>query len=238
MGGGNRTGLAIELVRPVVASWWTVVAAICLGIAAGLVAVQYTPRAYRSTVTVAVTPGIADPPGSIVASPEVLGRLVELAPPAGAGHAAARRRLHGRIATWSDPDGSLVIGVRDEDPERAVQLADALGRVFASRPGYALLRGASPPLRRPAPDRVWAAAFGIVAGLVTFVGPLLVRSAVNPVIWHGLSIHGSSTPALVEIPHVETPDSAGSRQRRLWVNAGLSVLSAAVLVATLLLVSA
>lgn len=128
-----RKALAVELTRPLVDSWWTVVAGVCLGLTAALVALRYT-----------------------------------LPPPQG-------------------------------------------------------------------PGEIQVAALGLVVGLMLFVGPPVVRAAVNPVISNELTVRGlTGVPVLAGIPRVETRDTRAAARRRTTLNLVLSVMSVSVLAAVVL----
>jgi hypothetical protein len=93
------------------------------------------------------------------------------------------------------------------------------------------LRRVPPPPEGPAEMQVFA--LGIVVGLMVFVGPPVVRSAVNPVIFNEPTIRGlTDVPFLAGIPRVSTQDTREAARRRLLLNAVLSVVAAIVLVAT------
>ena len=130
-----RRALAVELTRPLVDSWWTVVAGVCLGLAAGMVALRY------------------------------------VSPP---------------------PDG---------------------------------------------PGQLQVIALGLVIGLMLFVGPPVVRSAVNPVISSERTMRGlTDVPLLVGIPRVSTQDTREAARRRKLLNTFLSFLATTVLVVTALVI--
>jgi len=126
-----RKALGVELIRPLMVSWWTIVAGICIGLAAALVSLRRVP------------------------------------PP---------------------PEG---------------------------------------------PAELQVVALGIVMGLMVFVGPPVVRSAVNPVIASESTIRGlTDVPLLGGIPRVSTQDTREAARRRFLLNTFLSVVAAIVLVAT------
>lgn len=51
-----KTGALLELAGVLLASWWTVVAGACFGLAGGMVALKYLPKTYRASTKILVTP--------------------------------------------------------------------------------------------------------------------------------------------------------------------------------------
>lgn len=94
-----------------------------------------------------------------------------------------------------------------------------------------VLEFASVPTNPYAPQPLRFYGIGVVLGCLLFVGPLLVRSLLSPII---LSEEGfralSDVPVLVSIPNLDS--SRGVVLNRLFKNLAFSVLSGAVLVAT------
>jgi len=89
----------------------------------------------------------------------------------------------------------------------------------------------------PEPVQVWL--LGVAIGLIVFVGPPLVRTAVNPVICSEPAIRDiTEVPLLATIPQIKTPLTAGASRRRVTVNVGLSALCAGALVVVTLLTMA
>jgi polysaccharide chain length determinant protein (PEP-CTERM system associated) len=96
-------------------------------------------------------------------------------------------------------------------------------------------RAASVPVR-PVKPFVFGGHVGI--GLLLFVGPLVVRRLLNPVILSQTALRGfSDVPLLVAIPALPTPDVAREARRRRVQNLGISTLALAALVAAVALVS-
>lgn len=131
----SRNAWTAELTRPLVDSWWTVVAGVCFGLAAAMVALDYVPSA---------------------------------------------------------PNG---------------------------------------------PGELQVFALGLVIGLMVFVGPPLVRSAVNPVICSEPTMRRlTEVPILVGIPRVSTQDTREAARRRRLLNVFLSGLAIVALAATAMVV--
>ena len=94
-----------------------------------------------------------------------------------------------------------------------------------------VLEYASVPMFPYAPDPLRVSAVGVMLGCLLFVGPLLARNLLNPVI---LSEKGFQTyaefPVLVSIPNLHDPKKAN--RRRFFKNLGLAGVSIAALVIT------
>jgi len=94
-----------------------------------------------------------------------------------------------------------------------------------------------PPTSAPQPVKVCL--LGVAIGLIVFVGPPLIRTAVNPVICSEAAIRDlTEVPVLATIPRIETPDTAGESRRRITLNVGLAMLSAVALAAVAVLTMA
>ncbi len=52
----GKAAVILELAGVLLASWWTVVAGACFGLAGGMVAVKYLPKTYRASTKILVTP--------------------------------------------------------------------------------------------------------------------------------------------------------------------------------------
>jgi hypothetical protein len=230
------------LARPLLDSWWAVVAGVCFGLAAGLIGFELAPKDYRAAVTITMEPGTASAERfrAAASAPAVVARLAERSG-LSAGSPEAReavvRRLARSISTSPMPaPGAHELAVRAGDPQEAARLANTLGEILATSDGsYELARRASPPSRPVAPRPIEVYLLGLVVGLIVFVGPPVVGSAVNPVIRNETAI-GDLTrlPVLVCIPRVSTPDNREDSRRRFLLNVFLSVVSAFGLVATIL----
>ena len=93
------------------------------------------------------------------------------------------------------------------------------------------LRYTAPPPQGPGPYQVLT--LGLVVGLMLFVGPAIVRAAMNPVISSEPTMRGlTDVPLLVSIPRVSTQDTREAARRRLLLNGFLSFVAVAVLVMT------
>jgi hypothetical protein len=85
-----------------------------------------------------------------------------------------------------------------------------------------------------APPRGPLLALGILTGCLLFVGPLLTRRFLNPIISckEGL-LSLSGVPVLARIPRIQTPGASRERAGYWIKNLALSLLSVAALVAAL-----
>jgi hypothetical protein len=87
------------------------------------------------------------------------------------------------------------------------------------------------------PGELQVFALGLVIGLMVFVGPPLVRSAVNPVICSEPTMRRlTEVPILVGIPRVSTQDTREAARRRRLLNVFLSGLAIVALAATAMVV--
>jgi len=225
--------LAAELARPLLDSWWTVVAGVCLGLAAGMLGYSHVPKEYRATVTMAVEADGGSVAGLYDAATdhEVLTRLVahERLPVGSATTPEAQiRGLTRHISVAPLPeDGVLALTVGAAEPDDASRVANALGDVIsgAGTP-YTVAARATTPSRPFAPRPIVVYALGVIIGLIIFAGLPLARSAVNPVICNAATIRDmTGTPVLISIPRVSTQETRGDSRRRSLVNVLLSVVS-------------
>ena len=84
----------------------------------------------------------------------------------------------------------------------------------------------------PVPQRYYA--LGVAAGLVLFVGPLLVLRLLNPSVSSESGLQSmTDVPVLVSIPRIQTPRYRGIGVRRLAKNLSLSAVCTAALVAAM-----
>jgi polysaccharide chain length determinant protein (PEP-CTERM system associated) len=80
----------------------------------------------------------------------------------------------------------------------------------------------------PQPPRVYA--LGLAVGLMLFVGPLVVRRLLNPLVSSEAGLRAiTEIPVLVSIPRVATRENRGAARMRLLKNLGFSVVSTAVM---------
>lgn len=233
MSGKARSALAAELARPLLDSWWTVVAGICLGLAAGMLGYRHAPKEYRATVTMAVEPDDGSVAGLYDAATdhEVLARLVadDLLPVESATSPEAQVRdltRHVSVARLPE-DGVLALTIGAAEPDAAARVANALGDVISGAGSpYTVAARATAPSRPFAPRPAEVYALAVVIGLIVFAGLPLVRSAVNPVICNEATIRDlTGVPLLIGIPRVSTQETRGDSRRRLLVNTLLSVMS-------------
>lgn len=217
--------------------WWTVVAGVCVGLAAGLLIVQFVPERYRASVMMEATG--APPLGLRAAAtdPEILARTIERAGRSARPVESAEAevlRLGAAVSTGAPTasDGQA-LRVRAGDPEEAARLARTLGQVLAaSGSSFSPVAAAAVRIERISPSALTVLAWGLVVGLVVCVGPLLIRSAANPVI---NDVHRMRdlipVSVLLGIPRLDTSETrAASRQQRI-LNLSLSMLSVLLLVA-------
>ena len=99
---------------------------------------------------------------------------------------------------------------------------------------YEVLGWASPPSVPVEPRPVIVASAGIGIGVLLFVGPLLGRALLFPVVLsEARLIDQAEVPILITIPRIPTQASKRrARLRRFW-NAGVSVAAGFVLAAVL-----
>lgn len=94
-----------------------------------------------------------------------------------------------------------------------------------------VLRYATVPTSPISPQPMRLYAMGLACGLLLFVGPVLARNVLNPVIVSEAGFSGlSDVPMLVSIPTIVTPETQHRSRRRWFANLTLAVLSGAVLV--------
>jgi hypothetical protein len=165
--------------------------------------------------------------------PDVLARLAEREGLPGG--AATADRIS--VAPGPTPD-RFALTVRAGEPGEAARLANTLGEILAGSGAPCVLADrAAVPSRPVSPGALQVHALGLVIGLMLFVGPPLVRSAVNPVIFSEATLRRlTATPVLVGIPQVRTQNVREASRHRLLVNVLLSISAAAVLAATALVV--
>jgi uncharacterized protein involved in exopolysaccharide biosynthesis len=100
-----------------------------------------------------------------------------------------------------------------------------------------LIERAAVPDEPFAPNPPKLIGVAIVAGFALFVGPLVARRVLNPLVASEAGLRAiSEVPVLVSLPRIVTPANRGYAARRLAKNLGLSVASAAVLVGVILFV--
>ena len=223
-----------ELTRPALRSWWTVVAGICLGLSAARLAQAHVPARYRATATLRCEAAL-DARGlqAAVTRREALERLAAREP------TVRHRGVVDRLSVGSGPEG-LWLTVSDPDPRRAAALAGALGDLVTGPAGPCTWAtadiGVAGPFRPP-PARLHL--LGLAVGLIAFLGPSLVRAAMDPVVSDRRSIDGLSGARVLEvIPRVATREVAIQARRRLLLNIGLSLAAVATGVAVALVHSA
>jgi LPS O-antigen subunit length determinant protein (WzzB/FepE family) len=213
--GKARSALAAELARPLLDSWWTVVAGVCLGLAAGMLGYRHVPKEYRATVTIAVEAdgGSVAELHAAATDHEVLRRLVARARLSAGSTTTPEvqlNRLKRRVSVAALPeDGVVALTVSAGEADDAARVANTLGDVIsgAGTPYTVAARATTPP-RPVAPRPIEVYTLGVIIGLIIFAGFPLVRSGVNPVICNAATIRGM-----------------GDLRRRRLVNVLLSVIS-------------
>jgi polysaccharide chain length determinant protein (PEP-CTERM system associated) len=95
-----------------------------------------------------------------------------------------------------------------------------------------IIERAEVPVRPAYPEPLRIYGIGLVVGCLVFVGPLLLRNLLNPVVVSEAGLRGAiEVPVLVGIPRLETPATAGLGRRRMFKNVALALLSSGVLAA-------
>jgi polysaccharide chain length determinant protein (PEP-CTERM system associated) len=99
-----------------------------------------------------------------------------------------------------------------------------------------IIERAGVPYRPIFPDPMRLYGLGVIVGLLLFVGPVLLRNVLNPVVSSEAGVRGLvDLPVLVTIPRFLTEDTVRSGRRRLVKNVGFSLLSTAVLAVVVVL---
>jgi uncharacterized protein involved in exopolysaccharide biosynthesis len=129
--------------------------------------------------------------------------------------------------------GTEVLQEKYREYDRKLQSAKAAQRIEESRQGalFELRELAVPPLRPVSPNPPMVLVMGIVAGIALFVGPLVGRYLLRPVIFTESALRSlSDVPVLVSIPRIPGPTTDQRVRRRRIKNLTWSVLSVVVLV--------
>jgi uncharacterized protein involved in exopolysaccharide biosynthesis len=207
-------------------SWWTVVTGVCFGLGLALVGLLLVPKEYRASATLV-------PEGSEASLERLRAAVAEGAAAVAEEGAPVSVRVERLPASERV---ALIVGAAD--PERAAQLADRLAETVATSGGRWVLRAPAavpegPVAPAPAAVYVW----GQVVGLSLFVGPVLVRSVVNPVLRSPQEVHElTGAPPLGAIPRLDSVEAREESRRRQVVNAiyaTFSLIALAVLVLAL-----
>jgi polysaccharide chain length determinant protein (PEP-CTERM system associated) len=99
---------------------------------------------------------------------------------------------------------------------------------------FEVIERAVPPSRPVEPVPLVVFGLGLVGGLLAFVGPVVARALIHPVVQSELGLAAvSDVPILVAIPRIPTPELVRSAERARYRNVGLSALSATVLAAAI-----
>jgi len=140
----------------------------------------------------------------------------------------------------------VTVRYRDSDPERAARVLNTVLRVCVERAaedgragdaarfvGWEITAEATVPVAPAALPRAPLVALGVLAGCLAFVGPVLTRRYLDPVISCEEGLRSlAGVPLVARIPRISTPGTKRECAARWAKNIGLSLLSAAVLVAT------
>jgi polysaccharide chain length determinant protein (PEP-CTERM system associated) len=151
---GSPTSMAFELLDDVLRSWWTVVAGICIGLAAGVVAMHYAPKKYeastkifmaqpkipteyvRSVVTDDTALRLAAVKEAVLSRPYML-RLIETTFGAPESEEAAENLMNdvrGRMEVTVLPNLFVfVLSYRDSDPKRAANVVNTLADLYTKQ---------------------------------------------------------------------------------------------------------
>jgi uncharacterized protein involved in exopolysaccharide biosynthesis len=96
---------------------------------------------------------------------------------------------------------------------------------------FEVARWAGVPDKPVAPKPIPVAGLAVIAGCMLFVGPVLARRGLNPLVSSESGLRAlSDVPVLVSLPRVITAENRREKSRRFAKNVGLSLVSAAVLV--------
>jgi hypothetical protein len=239
--GGKAKTLFDELARPLVSSWWTIVAGVCIGLSVGIIVTENLPTSFRATLTVQARNGArADGLRALLTRPDILARLAERdagTPETGTLTPRQAGALHRKISVSSVSADLFEVTVQDEDPQAVTSLAERIGEIVTA-PGrpFQLVAPTISVAAPAAPQSVPVCLLAVAIGLIVFVGPPLVRTAVNPVVCSEPAIREITVvPLLATIPRIKTPEVVGASLRRIKVNVGLAVLSVGTLVVVTLL---
>lgn len=103
---------------------------------------------------------------------------------------------------------------------------------------FELARAAEVPRAPVSPKPIVVHGLGVIIGLLVFIGPMLVRRFLNPLVFSEAGLRTlTDVPVLVSIPRIVTPNYKGQRNRRLLKNFGLSAVGAVALAVVLTLVA-
>jgi polysaccharide biosynthesis transport protein len=132
--------------------------------------------------------------------------------------------------------GLEVLRERYRDYQRKVEEAKGSEKIEATQKGerFEVIERATPPALPIRPVPVFVYAIGLVAGLALFVGAVVARALLSPLVTSeaGLRLL-ADVPVLVGLPRLPTRETARARRMRVLGNVGASVVSAAVLIATM-----
>lgn len=158
-----------------------------------------------------------------------------------------RAQVQGRIGATPQTEQRLSVMLRDaemlrgayRDYQNKIEKARAAQKIEEDQRGsqFAILEPAGVPRVPVSPNPMIVIAVGALLGLGLFLGPLVLRRLLSPVLMSEARLKAlSDVPVLVRIPSLETPDTAQRVRRNRLRNFALSGLSIAVLltVSTLL----
>jgi len=218
-------GRVIEgLVRPLRRSWWTLVAAVALGVTLGVVLIEQFPARYHAELAL---PPIGE---RSVGSPLDLATVERLAQRAGVkDYAAFRASLEYDV---DEQSGRRLLGAVAPDAPMASSIVDHWARILDGPRVGDSAAVAVASVEPPAASRFYA--LGLTIGLLLFVGPLLIRGAIDPLIWDERPMRELKVPLFDVIPRISTPDVRADRRKRTLVNFGLSGICLAIVTLAML----
>jgi polysaccharide chain length determinant protein (PEP-CTERM system associated) len=167
---------------------------------------------------------------------------------------ADNRRIRAEIAEYQDRISSMpeveqqldsliketeVLRAKYNELRSKVESAGAARTIEEANVGnqFEVIRRAAPPSVPAWPEPTTFHTAGAIVGLLLFVGPMLAKRLLWPVIASDAGLRAvSDLPVFTSIPEIATPLTTKRDRRRRWVNFGLSFLAASGLVATVALV--
>jgi hypothetical protein len=211
-------------VRPLRRSWWTVVAALTLGLTLGVVLIEQFPARYRAELSL--------PPNSEQSAQSALelATVERLAQRAGVeDHAAFRASLDYSV---DEQSGRRLLSVVAVDAPKARSIVGHWAHILDGSPVEDAVVIAVASVEPPPASRFYA--LGLAIGLMLFVGPLSIRGAIDPLIWTVRPMRELQVPLIDVIPRISTPDMRAERRKRILVNFGLSGICLAIVTLAML----
>lgn len=217
-------GLSHEMLRSLKSSWWTGVAGVAIGLTLGVVLLEQFPTRYRAEL---VLPPIPAGSNGLALEGSTLRRLARRAH--AEANAAFRASLDWQVDSQS---GERRLTAVAADAARASTIVRHWARILdgpeAESSAAVTVASIDPPAS------VLFYLLGLAVGLLCFLGPPLVRGAIDPVIWEAASMRRLDAPMIACIPRISTPEVRAERSRRRMTNLALSGLALAVLAVVVL----